>query len=98
MIVMVPVDAERRGRLRSENADIGRVLRHVFGLDRTADMAVEADDTIAAGRDDVEIVRHEDNAEVMLVTQAADQIVEISLARKVDVVLVSHDLHVVNEK
>lgn len=59
MIVMVPVDAQRRGPLRTKDAGIFGVLRYMLRFARAADVTVQADNPIAFRHHDVEIVRNE---------------------------------------
>src|SRR6478752_7663296 len=92
VIVVVTVDRERAGGLRSEEACVGWVLGHRLGNARAADVTVETDDAVAARHDDVQIVRDEQHAEAALIAQACDQVVELGLARVVDALhrLVEH--------
>ena len=84
MIVMVPIDAERRGALRAEDAGIFGMLRDVLRLARAADVAVQADDAIAFRHHHVEIMRDEQNSEMTLVAKLFNQFVEFRLAREID--------------
>ena len=84
VVVVVMVEGEGAGRLRPEQARVLGMLRHRLRHARAAHMAVEADDAVALRHDDVQIVRHEQDAEAVLGAQPADQRVELGLAGIVD--------------
>ena len=70
--------------MRAEQARILRVLRHGLRHARAADVAVDADDAVARGHDDVQIVADQQHADAALGADARDQRVEFGLARVVD--------------
>src|SRR5262249_18129527 len=53
VVVVVLVDGEGACRFGAEKTRVGRMLRHPFRDARTAYVAVEADDAVAARHDDV---------------------------------------------
>ena len=84
VVVLVLVDGEGVRRLRPEQARVLGVLGHRLRHARAAHMAVEADDAVALGHHDVQVVRDQQHAEAPLGAQAADQGVELGLAGVVD--------------
>jgi len=93
MIMVMQIDTERAGNLRTEQPRILGVLRHRFRLARTANMPIEANDAVTLRHHDMQVVRDEQNAEVALVTYASNQIVQVSLSDKIDATrrLIEHE-------
>jgi hypothetical protein len=80
MIVTMAIDAEGASGFGAEEAHIFGVLGDGFGDARAADVAVEAEDAVGLGHDDVQIVRDEQDADAALLAQIADEGVKIRLA------------------
>lgn len=84
VIVVMPVDAERRGSPWPKDPRVFSVLGDVLWFSRAADMAVQANDTVAFRHHDVKVVRDEQNTEMTLVAQLSHQLVEFCLSREID--------------
>ncbi len=82
VVVMVLVDGEGAGLLGTEQARVLGMLSHGFRHARAADVAVQADDAVALGHDDVQVVRDQQHAEAAGVAQATDERVELRLRRR----------------
>src|SRR3954454_9037369 len=85
MAVVMPVGVERH-RLggRSEERAIGGVARHRARRAAAADVAVEADDAVGGGHDEVEVVADQENAAAARAADTGDEVVELGLAAAVD--------------
>ena len=84
VIVVVVIEAERARGLRAEQAGVLGMLRHRLRHARAAHVAVQADHPVALRHDDVQVVRHQQDAEPALGAQPADEGVELRLAGVVD--------------
>lgn len=84
MIVVVAVDGEGSSRLDAEQAHVLRVGGDGVWHSRATDMVIEANDAVALGHDDVEVVADQEHAEAVRLPQAADQCVDLGLADVID--------------
>ena len=84
VVVMVVVAGECRGRARAEEGEIARIVAHRLGRAAAADMAVEADDAVGGGHDQMQVVADHEDAAALLLADAVDQPEEGGLALVVD--------------
>ena len=84
MVMMVMVDAERRGGLGAEQPHVFGMARHGVGYAGATDVAVETDHPVALCHHDVQVVADQQHADAALLSQPADQRVELGLADVID--------------
>lgn len=92
MVVRVHIDSDLAGGAGAEQRNVFGMAAHRFGCTRAADMAVEADHTLGCGHHDVQIVRDDQHAAAVLVTDLTDKMKQLELARDVNLLgrLVEH--------
>ncbi len=84
VVVGVPIEGKFGGSLGAEKAGVLGMARDGLGLTGTADVAIQADDFVALGHDDMQVVADQQDADATLGSNAADQTVKLCLARIVD--------------
>jgi hypothetical protein len=93
VIVVVGVDGEGPRIVGGEHGHVFGVAAHGLGVARAAEVAVDADDPVGRGHDDVEVVGDHQDAAAPQAPDSGDELVKLGLARDVDSLdgLVEHE-------
>ena len=83
VIMLMVIDRQSPRAIQAKQGQIGRIAGDVVGMPGTAHMAIQTHHLVSGGHDQMQFMRHHQDAATALSAQVADQIVQLVLAGQI---------------
>ena len=84
MVMIMPIDSQCLRHVRTEQGKELRICCHRARVAGAANMMIEADNCVGGRHHHVEVVRYQQHAATITITQHRDQAIELGLAGDID--------------